>query len=140
MLDAATEEPLPHYVLELRDARGGRARAESDAEGAFVADRALAPGPLAIRAVERGGDFDLTAELRAGAGGAAAGLDVRVSAGPTFVVDLRPAGAPRLDAHATSLSTGSNRPRTRSVALPGEPPSGNDGTCQDRFRTPRCLP
>ncbi|MBL8861554.1 MAG: hypothetical protein JNK02_06035 [Planctomycetes bacterium] len=120
-LDAATGELLAHYPLELRDARGVIARVRTDAVGAFVAEKPLAPGPLEVRAPEGGSGFDLLAELARDDSGAPVAIELRAPAGPTYAVVVRPDAAPALEGHAPTLVLGQDRPRVRGFVLPGEP-------------------
>lgn len=141
VVDAATGETLPGYALELKDARGKIARSTTDAVGVFALEKALTPGPLMIRAPERGPGFDLAAELAIDPSTSEVRpIELRVVSGPTYRVVIEPTRAPPLAEHDVSLVLNNGKVRVRGTVGTGEPawvrfaPMPDDAARKDRAR------
>jgi len=115
LVDAATGEALRGYRFELTDSGRKSDIVTTDAAGAFETSDRLLPGEIRARFFEASRDFVVVGDLRASADGSALPLDLRVAAGPTYSVELRPADAPPLAEHSIWLILEDNRGRLRGL-------------------------
>lgn len=117
LVDASTNEPLPHYRFELQDRGREQNLVETDEHGAFESTEELLPGELSARYLEAGNELVPAGELRVGDDGAVLPLALRVASGPTFRIELAPADAPPLAENSLWIALDEGRGRSRGVVI-----------------------
>jgi hypothetical protein len=97
--DAATQEPLPEFLLAFEDSAGRRLEATTDEQGRFATTEPLAAGALRVTPVDdprrRAKPAPIEREI-ALVEGAFAELDLEVPCGPTYRLSIAPAVGPDL--------------------------------------------
>jgi len=129
LVDAATGEPLPDYVMRLHDAAGRREEVVTDAEGRFATPSPLANGDLRIRFLDsRSSPRSLPAIVRehAVSGGCAPEIDLAVASGPTYRFSLTPEDAVPATELLARLRLASRDAQVVLDPEPLRPPAGDD--------------